>query len=44
MNAFEETIKTMWLYNPLFLNFGTSLRYIKISTKQGTGVYCFDTR
>jgi hypothetical protein len=45
MNAFEETIKTMWLYNPVS-KFWYSLRYIKdiFSTlNQGTGVYCFDT-
>lgn len=43
--AFDQTIETMWLYNPVS-KFWYSLRYLKdiFSTlNQGTGVYCFDT-
>jgi len=42
---FDQTIKVMWLYNPVS-KFWYSLRYIKdiFSTlNQGTGVFCFDT-
>jgi hypothetical protein len=44
MNAFEETIKTMWLYNPVSKFWYSAIYKDIFSTlNQGTGVYCFDT-